>query len=228
MAIKFNELNGAAKKGAAYMKLENGTNVFRMVGGVLPRYLYWPRNGEGKTLPFECVGFDREKERFTNVEKDWVQELVMDDKGEPIKCGWAYAVQVINRKTGKLEILNLKKKMFESLLAFAKDIQKDPTDIENGFDVIVDRKSTGSQAYNVDYTINQVQMMKAGSVPLSAADRVLIAELKSIEEVIPRMTSDEQLTALNRFLDSAGPAEDEDEQSDTAKEAINDLDDIDA
>lgn len=227
--MKFSEINGSAKKGGSYMKLEEGTNTFRMVGGILPRYLYWVKNSEGKSAPFECLGFSREKERFENLEKDWVQEYVMGDDGKPIKCSWAYAVQVINRKTGKLEVLNLKKKMFEALVKFCKDSGKDPTDIEKGFDVVVDRKKTGAYAYNVDYELNYVKMMTAGEQPLSDEDRELIKELKPMEEVIPRPTSEEQKEALLKFLSGSSDEDDsssEDEPSSSANEAINELDNV--
>jgi len=230
MALAFNDVNGSAKKGGNYMKLEDGENVFRMVGGVLPRYLYWVTNANKDTAPFECLGFDREKERFTNIEKDWVQATVMDPKtGEPIKCSWAYAVQVINRKTGKLEVLNLKKKMFEALIKYCKDAGVDPTSYTEGFDVIVDRKKTGIHAYNVDYDINVVKMMKAGTVKLSPEDLELVKDLKSIDEAIPRQTAEEQKTALDAFLSGESKkkgVEDAPAQSSAASEAINELDGI--
>lgn len=226
MAIAFNDVNGSAKKGGTFMKLEDGENKFRMVGGVLPRYLYWVKNQDNKNLPFECLGFDRQLEKFTNLEKDHVQATVKDPKsGEPIKCSWAYAVQVINRKTGKLEILNLKKKMFEALIKYCKDTGSDPTCINEGFDVVVDRKKTGTFAYNVDYDINQVKMMTAGKSALNEEELELIKDLKSIDEVIPRPTSDEQKVALDAFL-SGTPADSDSGEADNsaAKEAINELD----
>lgn len=227
MAIAFNDVNGSAKKGG-YMKLEEGENVFRMVGGVLPRYLYWVKNSEKNDLPFECLGFDREKEAFTNKEKDWVQATVTDPKtGKPVTCGWAYAVQVINRKNGELEILNLKKKFFEALIQYCKDTKNDPTCIEKGFDVVVDRKKTGPFAYNVEYTVNVVKMMTAGTSALSEKDLELIKDLKSIDEAIPRPTSDEQKVALDAFL-SGTPVEktDTEDGASAATEAINELDEI--
>lgn len=224
MAIAFGDLNGSAKKGGNYMKLEDGENVFRMVGGVLPRYLYWVKNSENKILPFECLGFDREKEKFTNAEKDWVQATVKDDKGEPIRCSWAYAVQVINRKSGKLEILNLKKKMFEALLKYCKDTKSDPTSYEEGFDVVVDREKTGAFAYNVDYTLNQVKMITKGKTPLSEEDLDLIKDITPIEEVIPRPVASEQKDALFTFLN--GGEETSNTNTNTNSEAVSELDNI--
>lgn len=230
MGLSFSNVNGAAKKGGEYMKLQEGENVFRIVGDVLPRYLYWVKSPENKSVPFECLAFNREKEVFDNVEKDWVQEYVKDKDGEPIKCSWAYAVQVINRETGKLEILNLKKKMFEALIKFCRDAELDPTDYEKGFNIVVDRVKTGSNAYNVEYNLNYVKMMKNQSgEPLSDKDRELIKDLKPIEEIIPRPSAEEQKKALlNHLSGKSDPSEEksEDTSSGAEKEAINELDNV--
>lgn len=226
MALAFGELNGSAKKGGSYMKLENGVNTFRMIGGVLPRYLYWVTNSEKNQLPFECLGFDRSAEKFVNKEKDWVQATVKDDEGKPIKCGWAYAVQVINRKTGKLEILNLKKKFFEALVKYCKEIKADPTSQTEGFDIIVNREKTGTFAYNVEYTLEQIKMMNAGKSALSEADLELIVEVKPIEEVIPRPTSDEQKVSLDAFLSGSSEEKEDTSSNENKNEAINELDNM--
>jgi len=225
MALSFKNLNGSAKKGGSYMKLEEGENSFRRVGNILPRYLYWVTNAENKQLPFECLGFDRQKEKFTNIEKDWVQATVKDPKtGEPVKCGWAYVVQVINRKTGKLEILNLKKKMFESLISYCQEIESDPTDQETGFDIILERKKTGAFAYNVEYILKIPTMMKHGSSALSPEDLELIKDMKPIEEVVPRPTPEEQKAALDAFLSGKKESDDNGAETDSQNEAVNELD----
>lgn len=228
MGLAFNKVSGAAKKGGDYMKLEEGDNVFRMVGNVLPRYLYWVKNDDNKRLPFECLGFDRDLERFTNLEKDCIQDAgLKTDKGDDLRCSWSYAVQVIDRKDGKLKILNLKKKMFEALIKYCQDTEQDPTDIEKGFDVIVERVKTGTFAYNVDYTIKEVKMMKAGTSALSEEDRETIKDLKSIDEAIPRPTAADQKKAFDKFMsgsdsDESGTAS----ESESTKEAISELDGI--
>jgi hypothetical protein len=152
-----------------------------------------------------------------------------NDKGEKLTCSWSYAVQVIDRKDGKLKVLNLKKKMFESLIKFCKDAKRDPTHPETGFDVVLDRVKTGAFAYNVDYNLNQVKMLTAGPQPFSEEDELAVKELKSIDEVIPRPTSDEQKAALLKFLegdsstDESGTSEN---TSGAASEAISELDNM--
>ena len=107
MAIKFGNIEGKAKKSSveAYA-YKDGDNKIRMVGDVLPRYVYWLTTADGKRVPMECLGFDRDKEQFTNIEKDWIRHYFPD-----LKCSWAYAVQCID-SDGKVKILNLKKKLF--------------------------------------------------------------------------------------------------------------------
>ena len=74
MAISFNQAKGEAQKSKidSYQYVE-GDNKVRMVGDMLPRYVYWLKGENGKNLPFECLSFDRNTEAFTNVEKDWVR-----------------------------------------------------------------------------------------------------------------------------------------------------------
>jgi len=91
MGLAFNSANGSAKKsGLEYIKLELGENTFRMVGEILPRYCYWKQMGDNH-IPVECLAFDRDKERFTNVEKDWFRHYFPDQK-----CVWSYVIQVID------------------------------------------------------------------------------------------------------------------------------------
>lgn len=223
MAIKFSKLEGAAKKSdVKYMTLQEGENVFRMVGDVLPRYVYWLKNGKA-TQAFECLSFNRDLEKFTNLEKDWVPELVEQYQGTPrkeTKCAWAYAVQVIDRTDNKLKILNLKKKMFETIKSLAADLG-DPTDPETGYNIIVEKKKTGSAAYNVAYEVKQIRMLKEKDTPPPAEDKEIINNLKEIEVLIPRPTPEEQKMLLEAFLsasEEAAPEETDD------KEAISELD----
>ena len=96
MAIKFNQAKGEAQKNKidSYQYVE-GDNVVRMVGDILPRYVYWLKGENGKNLPFECLSFDRNQEAFNNLEKDWVREYHPE-----LKCGWAYAIQCIHEGKG--------------------------------------------------------------------------------------------------------------------------------
>ena len=71
----------------------DGDNKMRVVGDILARYVYWIKGENDKNIPMECLSFDRNSERFNNVDKDWVREYYPD-----LKCGWSYATQCIDRR----------------------------------------------------------------------------------------------------------------------------------
>ena len=201
MALTFNKLKGEAQKGKieSYTYVE-GDNVVRMVGDVCARYVYWLKGENDKNVPFECLSFDREKEAFTNIEKDWVREYHPE-----LKCGWSYAIQCIH--DGKVKVLNLKKKLMEQVKVAAEDLG-DPTDLETGWDVHFKRVKTGPMAYNVEY---QLQALKCKPRALDDNEMELVAELKSMDEVLPRPTPDAQKELLDRLR--AGSSDNADEKS---------------
>ena len=189
MALTFNKLKGEAQKGKieSYTYVE-GDNVVRMVGDVCARYVYWIKGENDKNIPFECLSFDREKEAFTNIEKDWIREYYPE-----LKCGWSYAIQCVHG--GKVKDLNLKKKLLEQILVAAEDLG-DPADPVTGWDVHFKRVKTGPMAYNVEY---QLQALKCKQRALDESEMELIAELKSMDEVLPRPTPDAQKELLDRI-----------------------------
>ena len=189
MALTFNKLKGEAQKGKieSYTYVE-GDNVVRMVGDVCARYVYWIKGENDKNIPFECLSFDREKEAFTNIEKDWIREYYPE-----LKCGWSYAIQCVHG--GKVKVLNLKKKLLEQILVAAEDLG-DPADPETGWDVHFKRVKTGPMAYNVEY---QLQALKCKQRALDESEMELIKDLKSMDEVLPRPTPDAQKELLDRI-----------------------------
>lgn len=192
MAIKFGGTKGSAQKDRAdSYTYKDGENRIRLVGDVLPRYVYWIKGENNKNLPFECLAFDRDKESFTNVEKDYVKEFYPD-----MKCGWAYAMQAIDLATGELKLLNLKKKLFAQILSLAEDLEADPTDPDTGFDIVFEKKKTGPLPINVEYS---VKALKCKPRALNDEERALIAELKSMDEVLPRNTPDQQRELLEKL-----------------------------
>lgn len=126
MALKFKDTKGTAQKGAESYSYREGENVIRIFGDVVPRYVYWVKAKQDKQIPMECLGFDRDKEKFTNKEKDYVREYFPE-----LKCGWAYVVQGYSVADKKPVVINLKKKLFEQILGAAEDLG-DPTDVKTG------------------------------------------------------------------------------------------------
>jgi hypothetical protein len=192
MALTFNKIHGEAIKSEIdYYKFEEGKNKFRLVGEVLPRYVYWKQTLDSKkSIAIECLSFDREKEKFTNVEKDWFSTYFPEDK-----CSWSYLVQVIDPKDNKVKVLGLKKKLFQSMLDLAQEHLGDPTDYKNGWDVVVQKKKTGPLAYNVEYTLDQLACKKRA---LTDEEMDLIKNIKPIDELFPRPSPEEQKAFIDR------------------------------
>ena len=59
------------------------------------------------------------------------------------------------------------------------------------------RTKTGSLAFNVEYTL---QVLRCKPRALSAAELALVEAAKPIDEVIPRLTSDEQHEFLKKSV----------------------------
>ena len=188
MALSFNKSKGSAQKGnMTNYAYQEGDNSIRLVGDILARYVYWITGENDKNIPLECLSFDRNQERFNNKEKDWVREYYPD-----LKCGWSYAMQCIHNDEVKL--VNLKKKLWEQILTAAEDLG-DPTDPETGWDVKFKKVKTGPLAYNVEY---QLQVLKCKPRPLTEKETELVANLKSMDDVMPRPTPDAQKELLDR------------------------------
>ena len=205
MAISFNQQKGAAQKSSIdTFSFRDGDNKMRLVGDVLARYVYWIEGENGKNIPLECLSFDRNAERFTNIEKDWVREYYPD-----LKCGWSYAMQCIDPADSKVKVVNLKKKLWEQIITASEDLG-DPTDVTTGWDVCFKRVKTGPLPYNVEY---QLQVLKCKHRPLEAAEVAAIEGLKSMDEVMARPTPDAQKELLDRLR---GPSQ---EQMDESLEA---------
>ena len=205
MAISFNQQKGAAQKSSIdTFSFRDGDNKMRLVGDVLARYVYWIEGENGKNIPLECLSFDRNAERFTNIEKDWVREYYPD-----LKCGWSYATQCIDPADSKVKVVNLKKKLWEQIITAAEDLG-DPTDVTTGWDVCFKRVKTGPLPYNVEY---QLQVLKCKPRALESDELAAIEGLKSMDEVMTRPTPDAQKELLDRLR---GPSQ---EQMDESLEA---------
>ena len=212
MAIKFGEVAGKAKKGANAYAFKDGENTIRIFGEVLPRYIYWLKGKNGKDLPVECLSFDRNKEKFTNQEKDWVREYFPD-----LKCSWAYVVQGFDVAEKKPVVINLKKKLFEQILNAAEDLG-DPTSVEDGWDIVFKKQKTGSLAFNVEYTLSVLRCKKR---TLTDEELQIVESAQSIDELVPRLTADEQKKFIEEnILDSAKSDEEVPEEM---QESVDDI-----
>lgn len=213
MAIAFGKTKGKAQSNKVEaFEFKDGENTVRLVGGVLPRYVYWLKGTNNKDIPVECLAFDREAEKFNNLEKDLVPDFFPE-----AKCSWSYSVNCIDPKDGKAKALNLKKKLFEQILTAAEDLG-DPTDPDTGWDVVFKRVKTGPLAFNVEY---QLQVLRCKSRPLTEDERAAAAADKTIDEKYPRPTVDEVRALLEKI--TSGDEEGDSGMDDSAKEAVSDL-----
>jgi len=205
MALKFDDVGGEAKKQKIdYYKFENGENRFRMVGDILPRYVYWKKTPDGsKNMSIECLGFDRDLEKFTNITKDWFAHYFPEDK-----CSWSYLVQVFDPKDEKLKVLGLKKKLFQQILEMANKHLGDPTNPEIGWEVVVERKKTGALAFNVEYNLDQMSCAKQ---PLTEEQIASFEEGKTIDELFPVQSPAEQKGFIEKVWFSKAEVKEEEE-----------------
>jgi hypothetical protein len=199
MALSFNNQTGGAQKSSINsFQYKDGDNKMRIVGDILARYVYWITGENGKNIPMECLSFDRNSERFNNVEKDWVREYYPD-----LKCGWSYATQCIDN--GQIKVVNLKKKLWEQIITAAEDLG-DPTDPNTGWDICFKRVKTGPLPYNVEY---QLQALKCKPRALTEDELTAIADLKSMDDVMSRPTPDAQKELLDRVRNHGEETDDE-------------------
>ena len=210
MALAFNSTKGkAVKKSVESYTYKDGDNTLRLVGGVLPRYVYWVKGTNNKDIPLECLAFDREKEKFTNTEVDHVPSFFPDKK-----CSWAYSINCIDPSDGKVKALNLKKKLFEQILTAAEDLG-DPTDLDSGWDVVFKRVKTGPLPFNVEYTLS---VLKCKKRKLSAEERAVAEKAEDIDNKFIRPTADEIKAALEKITSGVEETADESADGEAVKE----------
>jgi hypothetical protein len=211
MALSFKQTKGkAATNKVETYEYKDGENTVRLVGGVLPRYIYWTKGTNNKDIPIECLAFSREKEKFDNLEKDHVPDYYPD-----LKCSWSYSINCIDPKDGKVKALNLKKKLFEQILTAAEDLG-DPTDYDTGWDVVFKRQKTGPLAFNVEYTL---QVLRCKPRSLSDTERAAADSAQNIDEKFPRPTADE----VKALLEKITTHQEDDEGTASEQETIKEL-----
>jgi hypothetical protein len=214
MALSFKNTKGKAQSNKVEsFEYKDGENTVRLIGGVLPRYIYWLKGTNNKDIPVECLAFSREKEKFDNVEKDIVPEYFPE-----AKCSWSYSVNCIDPKQGKVVALNLKKKLFEQIVTAAEDLG-DPTDPDTGWDVVFKRVKTGPLAFNVEYTL---QVLRCKPRALTEEERAMADAAKSIDEKFPRPTEADVKALLEKITSNQDP-EDGGEGNDAEREAVKEL-----
>ena len=219
---------GANSNKVVYAKLVSGVPFqFRIVGDVHRSYCYWLKNPAGKTAKFENLAFDSETETFTSGEQDAIREAGITELNsytksvEPIKSKRNYSIQVINRATSQIEVLDLKKSIFDGIINYMQDAEID--DVTSVEWVV---KKTGTTWNDTKYELSVLLTQKANKDTAAVAtqheaDKELLAKAKPIEELFPRETYKQQKKRLQTFLAATPePAA----SGDTQEEDVNDLD----
>jgi len=194
MAIGFNTTKGSAQKDKieTYNYAGKEDHHVRLIGDLLPRYVYWIKGENGKNIPMECLSLDRNSGTFNNQEHVHVRDCYPD-----LQCGWSYAIQCIDYADKSVKVLNLKRKLFDQVLVAMEELG-DPTDPVTGYDIHFKRKKTGPQVFNVEY---QLAVLKCKPRELEEWEQELLSGLKSMDDVLTRPTADAQLELLRRVND---------------------------
>ena len=217
--------------------VKDGVNKFRLIGPIVPRYVYWVPNSDGKTIPIECLSFDRNKGRFLDNQEDPTLEFfpnklkyqgvpVKDKKGNnvPMRASWSYVGMVFDLDEGTPEkpvvkLMYFKKTAYDDIKNLARKKLGDPTHPEEGWDVTLEKKKTGSGQFDVEYECDPFACQE-GKRPLTDEEKEAYEDTKSIDELIPRQTPEQQ----REFIKERVLGEESSNEG-TDQDAVNDLDD---
>ena len=172
--------NNNGNRNIERIKLAEGENKIRLIGSVMPRYVYWVTNNEGKRTPVECLSFVRENETFNDGEGiDPVKEIdpsIYSDK--PV---FSYVCNAIDRKDGQIKLFDLKPTIYRQILDYAMNPEYgNPSDQEEGYDITIKKEKTGPQVMNVKYTC----IPSRRTVPLTDSEKS--QELYELEKIFKR------------------------------------------
>lgn len=181
-----------------------GETKIRLVGGVLPRYVYWVTTTQGKKAPVECLRFIRETEEFDDKQPDPIKEVseeIFNDKPQ-----FAYICNVLPKNEGsgvKIQLCDLKATIYKQILDFAKnDEWGNPASKDNGYTLTIKKEKTGPLPQNVKYTVIPSPAKK----PLTKEELEL--DLYEFEKMYKRPTYEEQKQWLLQntayFVDESG------------------------
>jgi hypothetical protein len=136
--------SGEGAKKVDYVKLTAGETVKLRILDEQPesRWVHWVQSAnKGKGLGIKCPGkgcpmcADMAEKRKTKTPQKY-------------SCTKSHALNVLNRNTGKVEILDKGNKIFEQLLNMLKQMG----DLRN-YDITITTTKTGSEATNVNYSV---------------------------------------------------------------------------
>lgn len=183
------------------MPANSGEVRVRLIGEVMPRYVYWVTTKEGGKRPQECISYDRDGQEFNNKESDPFKEIPTEVYSE--KPNFAYVCNVIDRRDGKIKLFDLKRTVYTQIVDFARNAEYgNPAHPDTGYDLIIKKEKTGPLAQNVRYTVTPSR----NTIPLTEDEKKL--ELFDLKKMYKKPTYEEQkkwlLDNTNYFAGTAG------------------------
>lgn len=181
---KQNKGNGERRE-IKRLSLGIGDTRIRLIGNLMPRYVYWVVTKEGRKMPIECLQFNRETESFDNSVPDPVQEI--DDEVYADKASFAYVCNVIDRADGENKLMDLRSTIYQQIVDYATNPDYgNPADIANGYDLTIKKEKTGPLPQNVKYTIIPAR----NNSPLTDEEKSM--ELYNLDTIFKRTNYDDQ------------------------------------
>ena len=167
------------------LSLQIGDTKVRLIGDVLPRYVYWITTNEGKKMPVECLRFSRATEQFDDSQPDPFKEL--DEAIFADKPQFAYVCNALDRSDGKIKLFDLRSTIYRQIVDYASNPEYgNPADDTSGYDITIKKEKTGPLPQNVKYTCIPAR----ASVALTAEEKTL--EKYDLDRIYKRQTYDEQ------------------------------------
>ena len=114
---KGNTSTGNQRREVERLSMQIGDTKVRLIGEVLPRYVYWVTTNEGKKMPVECLRYSRVTETFDDSVPDplkEVDEAIFGDKPE-----FAYICNIIDRSDGKIKVFDLRATIYRQIVDYA-------------------------------------------------------------------------------------------------------------
>jgi len=200
---KGNTGGGGQRREIERLTLPIGDTKIRLIGEVLPRYVYWVVTSEGKKMPVECLQFDRQTEGFNNNAKDPVKEIDEDVYSD--KPQFAYVCNVIDRSDNKIKIFDLRSTIYKQIVDYATNPDYgNPADDDAGYDITIKKEKTGPLPQNVKYSVIPARSNSA----LSEAEKS--GDLFELDKIYKRQSYEEQKEwLLQNTAYFAGEASDE-------------------
>jgi len=201
--MNWNDIPSNSNQQMDFLRLEQGTNQMRIVSSPSQMDIHWENDINGGKRKIICLGV----------------KCPICKKGEGHTPQTRYQIQVIDRKDGKIKVLECGKQIIKSIKDYAVDSDYgDPTQ----YDIKIKKEGSGR---DTKYSVMPVP----SKYPLTPEEEELVKNAPTIVELNKIKTEEEILAMpLTIFADSiADLAQDDDDDFDLGDDTSwDDLDDI--